>query len=379
MATRAPLDLRTFDTMQRELERALIDPLSTSVTVGAATDCVLRHADAHRRAMAAGGDLRRSAERGRATVRRILLSGVLESIDAYFAGLAERAWSDDDAPVSIEDVTPQEAAALLKALAEWERALTTESDVNALASRVCARATADARKAVERFKAEQSPEDAPDYRQVARNLVMFEAMIHMATQLGRQGDADEIGRLRDHYAKSSLLAALDVIRRADDDADMFVHFDVAAMLVSVENVVVVISRTIAVIDRERDSAHPHFEAMSEHVVRDFGRGLASLAPTYLRMLRTAAAMEDKAVPQFVFSVARVLVQLARLVRILNHLDRSEVLTVCDDTITEGVLSEQDRLRRVMARDPDLLTRLEATLGAIGIGPVGADPSGSAAS
>ncbi len=367
MSARAPLDLAAYDKVQQALERALADPLATSSAARAAAGCADGHREASRRALAQGGALRRAAEQGRLRVRQCLRDTALPAIDRFFAGLATRSWQDDGASLSIEDVTPQEAAVLLRALAEWERSGSTDTEVNALVSKVCTRMTADAKTCVDRFKAEQSPEDAPDYRAVATTLVMFEAMIYLAAHLRRDAAAAEIGRQRDHYAKTALLAALSVIQRAEETTDMFVHFDIAAMLVSVENVVVVISRTIAVIDRERDQSHPFVETVSEHVVRDFANGLKRLAPTYLRMLRNATA-RDNAVPQFAFSVVQVLVQLARLLRILHHLLQDPALAAGADEIGADVGAMGERLRQIAAGDPDQLGRLDGAIDALGSTP-----------
>lgn len=377
MTVRTPLELDTFDAMQRELERALADPLATSVALRTATGCISRHGAACRKAMASGGDLRRAADQGRTRIRRQLLQSTLPALDGYFEDLADRGWRDEAAAASIEDITAREAAGLLKALAEWERTATTDTEVNALVSRICTRMVGDARRSVDRFKAEQSPEDSPDYRAVAETLAVFEAMIFLASHLDRPKAAEEIGQHRDHYAKTALLAALTVIQRAEDAADMFVHFDIATMLVSVENVVVVISRTLAVVDRERDRSHPHVEAMSEHVVRDFAMGLKRLAPAYQRMLRNSVAMQETAVPQFAFSVLRVLVQIARLIRILHHLIYDASLAVAADGIAEDIVAVQASLRRIAASDPDLLSRLDDALVDLGSGrPQGSAPLGA---
>lgn len=260
-----------------------------------------------------------------------------------------------------------EVAGLLRGLADWERRLTTNAEVNALVSTVCRRMTAEAKKSVDQFKGELSPEDAPDYRAVTDTLARLEAMIHFATSVDRKPAADEIRQFRDHYAKTALQSALAVIQRAEETADMFVHFDVAAMLVSVENIVAVLSRAIHIVDQERDAGHPHVETVSEHVVRDFANGLKRLSPAYQRMLRSAVSERTTPVPQFVLSVVRVLVQLARVTRILHHLTGDPTLASAAEDIADSLQQESPRVRRIMVGSPELLTRLDDAFKALGDG------------
>ncbi|MDF1791467.1 MAG: hypothetical protein P1U88_06120 [Thalassobaculaceae bacterium] len=364
MPAHAPLNPDTFDALEREMERALVDPFASSVAMRTATGCVIRFASAYRSAVASGGVLRQSAERGNAHLRHRLVRTLLPTLEEVFTALAETNWHWDDERPSIEGTAPPDAAGLLKAVAEWERANTTNTDANALVDRLCARMTDDAKRCVDRFKADQSPEDAPDYRAVTTSIVTFEALINLAVRLGRPTSAEEIVRLRDHHVKTALLAALAVIQRADDHTDMFVHFDVAAMLVSVEHVVAVISTTLAVVDREREHAHPHVETVSEHVVRDFAKGLIRLAPSYVKMLRKAMSVQGKAVPEFGFSLLRVLVQITRLIRSLHHMLRDPGLADAADGIAADVADLRGNLLETATIDPEMLVRVQEALDAI---------------
>lgn len=354
---------REFTGIQNALERALADPLATGASARTAAECAERHGEACRRAMAAGGAARRAADHGRNRIRRQLVGTTLPAIDAYFTALAERSWKDD-ATLSRE-VSPPEVADLLRWLAVWERTVTTDSDANALVAKICSRMSRDARTWVERFKAQQTPTDSPDYRAISAALAALEDMTGLACRLDRPAAVREIALQRDHCAKSALLGALAVIERADDTADMFVHFDIAAMLVSVEHMVSVIARTIAVVDRERDQAHPHVESTSEHVVRDFASGLCRLAPSYRRMLQKSIATQQSAAPQFAFSILRVLVQLARLIRILHHLTGDDALAQAADRIAADIDAVREPLRARAADDPDLLSRVDEALDALG--------------
>ena len=365
MAARSTPSLTEFDATHGEMDRALADPLASGVAIRHATACLARYAGSYRSAVASGGDLRRSAEQSRSRLRQRSIRIVLPALDGYFKAAAERNWMDPEDPQSAEIVTLREAACLLSTLAAWERAETTDTDANALLAGICTRMLDDARRRVDHFKTQLSPEDSPDYRAVAANLVAFEAMVHVASYLDHASTAEMLAHLRDHYVKSALLAALAVIQRAEEDPDMFVHFDVAAMLVSVEHVVVVISRTIAIVDRERETAHPHVETKSEHVVREFASGLQRLAPSYLRMLRNALSVHGSPVPEFGFSVLRVLVQITRLIRILHHLLRDDMLADTAHAVALEVATARETLLEAAAVDPDLLVRVQEALDAIG--------------
>lgn len=364
MAARSTPSLTAFDATHREMDRALADPLASGVAIRSATACLTRYASSYRSAVASGGDLRRSAERSRSRLRQRSIQTVLPALDSYFKAAAERDWMEPEDPESAETVTLREAASLLSTLAAWERAETTDTDANALLAGICTRMLDEARRRVDRFKTELSPEDSPDYRAVAANLVVFETMVHVASYLDHTSTAETLAHLRDHYVKSALLAALAVIQRAEEDPDMFVHFDVAAMLVSVEHVVVVISRTLAIVDRERETAHPHVETKSEHVVRDFSVGLQRLAPSYLRMLRNALSVHGKSVLEFAFSILRVLVQITRLIRILHQLLKDDGLAETADAIALDVTTARETLLETAAVDPELLVRVQGALDAI---------------
>lgn len=353
---------REFAEIQNALERALADPLTTSASARTAAECAERHRGVCRRAIAAGGATRRVADQGRNRISRQVVETTLPAIDGYFTALAERSWKDD-ATLSRE-VSPPEVANLLRSLAVWERTVTTDSDANTLVAKICNRMSRDAKTWVERFKAQQTPTDSPDYRAISTALAAFEDMTGLASRLDRPAAVGDIALQRDHCAKSALLGALAVIERADDTADMFVHFDIAAMLVSVENIVSAIARTIAVIDRERDRAHPHVESTSEHVLRDFASGLCRLVPSYRRMLQTSTATQQTAAPQFAFSVLRVLVQLARLIRTLHHMTGDDALALAADQIAADIDAARAPLRQ-RADDPELLSRLDEVLAALG--------------
>jgi hypothetical protein len=373
MTQRPPLELSEFDTKQRELEKSLVDPLASCTAAHIATGYLEYHGKTCRRAIASGGDLRRTAEQGRARIRRHLLQTLLPAIDGYFGTLGERLSRDQGAPASLEDLRPRDVADLLRSLADWERTVTTDTEVTGLISKVCSRMAADARTRVDQLKAEQSPEDSPDFRAVAAMLAAFEEMIALATRLDRQTAAQEIGQQRDHAAKSALLAGLAVLDRAENNADMFVHFDVAAMLVSFENVVVVIARTAELVDQELDDTPPYIESTSENIIRAFAAGLKRVVPSYRRMLKNSIATPDRAVPQFVLSVVRVLVQIARLMRLLTRLLGDESLDGLADRIAKQIAGSQGPLRKISCHDPSLLSRMEQALADVDSGRIQRSP------
>ncbi len=358
MAAHPRLSANMFDACLRAAERSLDAPLASTATLRNAIACLSRFGDDHRRAMADGGELRRAAQAGAARLQKQIAGTVLPALAGLFDAAAARGWQAEDAP---EAVTPLEAAALLSALTEWQRASGSGTEAGAQAVRLCTRMTADAKACVDRFKSLQRPEDSPDYRAAATDLAQLEAMIRLAGRLNQTKPQAELRRLRDHYAKTALLSALGVIDRGGDAADMFVHFDIAAMLVSVEHVVAVISRTIDVVEQEREHSHPHVETLSEHVVRDFASGLMRLAPTYVRMLKNTAAARGTAAPEFGFSVLRVLLQITRLIRILHyHLD-DETLADAANKIVADVSDLRGKLLHTARNDQPLLLRMHETL------------------
>lgn len=363
-----------FDACLRAVERALLDPLAGTVALRNAIGCLSRFGDDYRRALADGGDLRRAAQNGVGRLHRQIVSNVLPALTEVFDAAAARNWETDADEDAIEAVTPLEAAALVGALAAWQRASASGTEAGLLANRVCVQMMTHARATLDRFKAQQSPEDSPDYRAVSTDLVAMEAMIRVAGQLDHRHAMEEIRRLRDHYAKTALLAALNVMDRGAAEADMFVHFDIAAMLVSVEHVVLVISRTLDVVENELKDAHPHVETVSEHVVRDFAAGMLRLEPTYRRMLRNAATGSGASVPEFAFSILRVLLQIARLIRILHHPLRDDSLAEATDRIAADLTDLRGKLLHTARNDPDLLTRMRDALDAAAVMPLAPPPS-----
>lgn len=357
----------------RAAERGLVDPLAGTVALRNAIACLSRFGDDYRRAMAEGGEVRRVAQDGARRLQRRIVSDVLPALAEVFDAAALGNWQTRARPDAVEAVTPLEAAALLGVLAPWQRASDTGTEAGALTARICAQMTTDAKARVARFKTLQSPVDSPDYRAVAADLVALEAMIRLAGRLGHRHALEEIVRLRDHYAKTALLSALDVIDRGSGSADMFAHFDIAAMLVSVEHVVVVISRTLDVVERERQHAHPHVETISEHVARDFAAGLMRLAPNYVRMLKNTASGPGSAVPEFGFSILRVLLQIDRLIRILYHYLHDDRLAEATSKIAADVADLRGKLLQTVQNDPDLLARMREALNSAPAEAPGASP------
>ena len=363
-----------FDACLRAAERSLLAPLADTAALRNAIGCLTRLGEDYRRAMADGGDLRRRARDGAGRLQRQIVEDVLPDLSQLFDEAARGNWQPTADQDALEAVTPLEAAALLGALAAWQRVSASGDHARLLAGRICARMTADSSARTDRFKALQSPQDSPDYRAAAADLAAMEAMIRLAGRLDHRHAMDEIGRLRDHYAKTALLSALGVIDRSAAEADMFVHFDIAAMLVSVEHVVVVISRTLDVVEHERKSAHPHVETVSEHVVRDFAAGLMRLAPNYARMLKNAATGSGASVPEFGFSILRVLLQIIRLIRILHHHLRDDALAEVTTKVTAEIADLRGHLLHTARHDPDLLARLRDTLDAVSAPPPAASVS-----
>ncbi|SDF44472.1 hypothetical protein SAMN05660686_01380 [Thalassobaculum litoreum DSM 18839] len=379
MAAHPRLSANMFDASLRAVEHGLVSPLGGTVAVHNAVRCLSRFGDDFRRAMAEGGDLRRTAQSGASRLQRQIVVDVLPSLAQAFDDAARESWRNPGADTK-EDaaVGPLDAAALLGALAAWQRASGSGTEASALIKRIGARMAAEATDRVDRFKALQSPEDSPDYRAAMVDLAAMEAMIRVAARLDDRQAMAEVGRLRDHYAKIALLSALTVIDRGGDAADMFVHFDIAAMLVSVEHVVAVISRTLDVVERERTHAHPHVETISEHVVRDFASGLLRLAPNYVRMLKNTVSKTGTAVPEFGFSILRVLLQITRLIRILHHHLPDGGLAEVANKIAADVAELRGKLLDTARNDQLLLARMHEALDALAAAPHIATPPGAGA-
>lgn len=365
MTAQPRLSANVFEASLRAAERGLDDPLAGTVAIHNAIGCLSRFATDYRRAMADGGELRRLARSGSERLQRRLVADVLPPIADALDAAARENWQRCSAePEAIDAVVPLEVAALLGALSVWQRASGTGSEAAALSRRTGTRMTADATARVERFKTQQSPEDSPDYRAVASDVAAIETMIRLAGRLDERQIATDLARVRDHYAKTALLAALTVMDRGGDAADMFVHFDIAAMLVSVEHVVVVISRTLDLVENEREHAHPHVETISEHVVRDFASGLMRLAPNYVRMLKNTTSGSGAAVPEFGFSILRVLLQITRLIRILHHHLHDGGLADAANRIAADVADMRGKLLQTARNDHALRDRISETLDAV---------------
>ncbi|WPZ34634.1 hypothetical protein T8K17_00535 [Thalassobaculum sp. OXR-137] len=358
-----------FDACLRAVERSLVHPLAGPVAISNAIACLSRFADDHRRAMAEGGELRRAAQQGAVRLQRQITGTALPALAKLFEDTESSPSLTAAGPDGSEPVSAVEAATLLAAIASWQHASGSGTEAGALAARVGAALAQQAKRRVDRFKAQQSPEDAPDYRAVAADLAFLDETIRVARHLNRPQSAAEIGRLRDHYGRVALISALAVIQRGTDNADMFVHFDIAAMLVSVEHVVVVISRTLDAVEEERAHAHPHVETVSEPVVRDFASGLMRLAPNYVRMLKNTVSGVGKAVPEFGFSVLRVLLQITRLIRILHYHLHDGRLADAANKIAADVAELRGKLLITASDDPDLAARIISALEALSADPI----------
>lgn len=370
MAAHPRLSANMFATCLQAAERGLADPLSDTVAVHNAIQCLSQFGDDYRRAMAEGGELRRAAKGGANQLQRQIVGDVLPILAQAFAAAArENRWNSRTDPDGVEAVTPLEASALLGALAAWQRASGSGTEASALIKRIGAQMATDAASRVDRFKALQSPEDSPDYRAAMADLGAMETMIRLAARLDDRQAMAEVGRLRDHYAKTALLSALNVIDRGGDSADMFVHFDIAAMLVSVEHVVAVISRTLDIVERERTHAHPYVETISEHVVRDFTAGLLRLAPNYVRMLRNTVSVSGTSIPEFGFSILRVLLQITRLIRIIHYYLPDVGLAGAANEVAADVAELRGKLLHTARNDQVLVARMHEALDAFVTDPV----------
>lgn len=362
------LSANLFDACLRAAERSLANPLAGTVAVRNAIGCLSRFADDHRRAMADGGERRRAAQRGADRLHQQITGTALPALAGFFEATMGATSAAPADPPAIDAVSPAEAATLLSAIVKWQQASRSGTEAGALAARVGAALGEQATIRVDRFKSQHSPEDAPDYRVVAADLSTLDDMILVARHLDRPQTAEQIARLRDHYGRTALLAALAIIRRGTDDPDMFVHFDIAAMLVSVEHVVLVIVRTLDTVEQERTHAHPHVETVSEPVVRDFASGLVRLAPNYVRMLANTVSRAGRTVPEFGFSVLRVLLQINHLIRILHHHLRDAHLADVANKIAADVAELRGKLLITASEDPDLAARMSAALEALSAEP-----------
>ncbi|NQW09846.1 MAG: hypothetical protein HQ481_08225 [Alphaproteobacteria bacterium] len=357
--------LEAFETLHAALKRALADPLATSGTVALAAARLDDHA-AKCRSLLAGDSAERLAVRAAIEeISTLANAKVKPRLAAYFAD-QNVFLRNDLKPVDTPWTVPvAEVVAFLKALVAWERRLGAGAELNAFMARVCDEALALSVRCVKEFKQLQSPDDFPDYRTAAHNLLKLDSVALLLVELDRLKQAEEVRRLSHHHGKIALLSALDVIDRHVASKDIYAHFDIAAMLVSFEDIVMVITQVSALVDQERgENPHPYVETLSEHVLLRFEKGLFQLTRSYLQSFDKAMSDDAGQAPSIILSIVRILVQIARIATLLQHLTGSKSLAGVVRKISTALNAGAERAMGLLARSPDRQKRLREIYAAL---------------
>lgn len=360
--------LEVFKPTHAKLMRSMADP--RAVIHGATLATQLHdHAAAIRSLRAGDGTERQAARVAIQELADLASAKVKPGLEHYFS--SQNVFKRADAePMDTSTIDAmREATTLLKALAGWQRKLDVGSDMSNLIARICDDAVRLSARCVEEFKKLQSPDDFPDYRVAARNLLKLDSAAWLLMEFDRTRQAEEVRRLGNHHGKIALLSALDVIDRQGEHSDVFAHFDIAAMLVSFEDMVVVISQIFALVDREKkENDHPYIETLSENVLYRFEKGLFRLSGNYRKMFGRAMSGDGTKVPSVILSLVRVQVQIARIATLFHQLTGSETLAGVARKITEDLSADAAEVEQRLAGSADMQHRFRetyATLEALG--------------